>query len=351
MITSAETTPTAPQPPVDAGKPRLLRRLLSFVGWVVCVMLLGWATLALYYSPMPSAARVGCAVLFALLSLSLLIFSRPRWKGLLGFLALFAAVLCWWLLRTPSNKRDWQPDVALLPYATFAGDEVTVHNVRNCDYRSETDYDVRHYDHTYNLSHLQTADLFMVYWGSPMICHTMVSFGFDGAQYLCISIETRKEKGEGYSAIKGFFREFELTYVVVDERDLVRLRTNYRHKDVYLNRLQSKPEVVRKSFVNYLQKVNSLYERPEWYNAFSGNCTTSIRQHTRPYAAKSVRSWKILVNGFLDELIYENGAFDQSLPLPELKKRSHVNERAQAAGSATDFSQRIREGLPGMKTN
>ncbi len=336
-------------PPDAQRNSCLVRKLAGFLPWLLSVPLLAWGTLALYFSPLPPMARLVTAIAYALVSLLLLLISRPRWKGRLSFLVLFAGVLGWWLLLSPSNNRDWQPDVALLPYATFSGNEITVHNIRDCDYRSETDYDVRHYDHTYNLGDLQSADLFLVYWGSPLICHTMISFGFGGGQQLCISIETRKEKGESYSAIKGFFKQFELIYVVADERDVVRLRTNYRHEDVYLYRLRTTPELLRKVFLHYLQTVNSLYHRPEWYNALSSNCTTNIRRHTRPYVAKPGWSWKILVNGFVDEFIYSNGALDQSLALPELKKRSRINERAQAADKAPDFSSRIREGLPGMK--
>ena len=145
-----------------------------------------------------------------------------------GFLAAFAVVLVWWLLMPPSNSRNWQPDVAVLPWADIQGNRVTIHNIRNCDYRSETDYTVRHYDKTFDLAKLKSVDLSLVYWGSPYIAHTMLSFGFEGDGYVCFSIETRKEIGEAYSTVKGFFRQYELTYVVADERDLIGLRTNYR---------------------------------------------------------------------------------------------------------------------------
>ena len=143
----------------------------------------------------------------------------------------------------PSNNRDWQPDLATLAWAEIVGDKVTIHNIRNCDYRTETDFTVHHYDKTFDLSKLKGVDFFLVYWGSPKIAHTMMSFDFEGQGNVCFSIETRKEKGEDYSTVKGFFRQYELIYVVADERDLVRLRTNYREKgkgeDVYLYRLNS----------------------------------------------------------------------------------------------------------------
>jgi hypothetical protein len=264
------------------------------------------------------------------------------------FIGIFAVVLFWWLAIPPVNDRDWQPDLAVLPYATFNGNKVTIHNIRNCDYRTETDFKVSHYDKTFDLTKLNSADLFLVYWGSPYIAHTIFSFGFGGSDFLCISIETRKEKGEAYSAIKGFFKQYELTYVVADERDLIRLRTNYRNEDVYLYRLKAKPEAIRKVFLDYLREINSLKNTPEWYNALTDNCTTAMRGHTAPYNPHAKLDWRIIVNGFADQFIYEQKILDQSLPFAELKAKSHVNNRGRAADKDPHFSQRIREGLPGI---
>ncbi len=325
--------------------PRVLGRLVL---GLVCFGMTGWAVLAVCYSNLPVPLRAVAAITFGLGSVALLLFVRPRRRGLLAFVGLFTLVVVWWLMIPPSNERDWQPDVAVLPYATFEGNRVTIHNVRNCDYRSETDFDVHHYERTYDLDNLRTADLFLIYWGSPMIAHTMFSFGFGGDDYLCVSIETRKEKGEDYSALKGFFRQYELTYVIADERDLVRLRTNYRGEDVYLYRLQTKPDIVRNVFLDYLKHANSLNQQAEWYNALTSNCTTNIRGHARPYAA-SPWDWRILLNGRVDEMAYENGRLDRSLPFAELKARSHINERGKAADKDPAFSRRIREGLPGME--
>jgi len=250
----------------------------------------------------------------------------------------------------PSNDRNWQPDVAVLPYGTVEGDKITIHNIRNCDYRTETDYTVRYYDKTFDLSKLRNFDLFLSDWGLETIVHTLVSFGFDDDSFLCISIETRKEVGEEYSNLKGFFRQYELFYVVGDERDLIRLRTNYRQGEtVYLYRLHGASlEVVKQIFLDYIRYINRLKERPEWYNALTGNCTTEIRGHTRPYAGKVKWDWRILANGYIDELMYEVGVLDTSLPFKALKQRSIINQRAQAADQDPAFSKHIREGLPGM---
>ncbi len=317
---------------------------------VLLIVTLAWGTLAVYYSYLPAPLRYGCAVLFPLVSFGVLLFVRPRRKGVAVFAGIFAVVLIGWLSMKPSNDRIWQPDVAVLPYAEVKGDNITVHNIRNCDYRTEKDYTVQYYDKTYKLSRLRSLDLFLSDWGLKTIVHTLVSFGFEDGSYLCISIETRKEVGEDYSSIKGFFRQYELIYVVGDERDLVRLRTNYRKGEtVYLYRLQgSSLEVGRQIFLHYIRYINSLKETPEWYNALTGNCTTQIRGHTYPYARKVWWDWRILANGYIDELAYELKALDISLPFQELKQRSIINARAKAADKDLAFSRHIREGLPGM---
>jgi uncharacterized protein DUF4105 len=327
-----------------------LKRFVTF--FVACILLgmILWGALAIAYSNIPSASlRTTLSWVFAIGSIAVLLFLRPRRRAVGIFLAGFAGLLLWWFSIPPSQDRDWQPDVAVLPYATFAGDTVTIHNIRNNDYRSETDYTVRYYDKTFDLSKLETADLFISFWGSPYIAHTIMSFGFGGNDYVAISIETRKSKDEEYSAIKGFFKQYELYYVVSDERDVVRLRTNYRGEDVYLYRLNAKPELVRSVFLDYFTYINHLKEQPEWYNALTHNCTTAIRGHIVQHAViRRWPSWKLLVNGYLDERLYETKAVDQSLPFPELKAHSHINERAKATNDAPDFSKKIREGLPGM---
>jgi len=322
----------------------------------ICLLLMaGWATMAILYSNLPRQLRPWIAGIFAVGSLIALVGKYSDRRARLGFLAAFALVLVWWFLIPPSNNRDWQPDLALLAWADIQGNRVTIHNIRNCDYRTETDFTVHHYDKTFDLNKLKEADLFLVYWGSPKIAHTMISFDFEGQGNVCFSIETRKEKGEEYSTIKGFFRQYEIIYVVADERDLVRLRTNYREKgkgeDVYLYRFTASPDIARKVFLSYLKEVNHLKEQPEWYNALTDNCTTSIRKHTMPYNPNARPDWRLIVNGYIDEMLYERKAIDTSLPFEELKKRSYINPKAQAADKAPNFSQRIRAGLPGKEPN
>jgi hypothetical protein len=319
------------------------------IGAVGLALLTAWAAAALYFDVRIAWLRVPLAVVYVLALLAVWVVVKRRWLAAVWTAWGFALVLAWWFTLQPSNDRDWQADLAVLAYADINGNQIALHNIRNCDYRTETDFDVRHYDKTFNLDKILTADLYMVYWGSPSMAHTMVSFGFEGGDYVCFSIETRKEKGEGYSAIKGLFRQFELIYVVGDERDLVRLRTNYRQgEDAYLYRLRGSPERVRTAFLDYVRRVNDLHRRPEWYSAVTHNCTTSIRMQ-RAAADRAPWDWRMLVNGYGDELLYERGAITTNLPLAELKQRCHINDCARAADQAADFSQRIRQGVPGTE--
>jgi len=320
----------------------------------ICLLLLaGWATVAILYSNLPAAIRPWAAGIFAVGSLLALVGKYSSLRSRLGFLAVFSFILVYWLLMPPSNNRDWQPDLAKLAWAEISADRVTIHDIRNCDYRTETDFIVQHYDKTFDLSKLKSVDFFLVYWGSPKIAHTMMSFDFEGQGTVCISIETRKEKGEDYSTVKGFFRQYEIAYVVADERDLVRLRTNYREKgkgeDVYLYRLNVSPEFNRKVFLSYLNEVNRLKEKPEWYNALTDNCTTSIRKHTMPYLPNANPDWRLIVNGYIDEMLYDNKRLDTSLPFAELKKQSYINPKAKSADKDPAFSQLIRVGIPGKE--
>jgi hypothetical protein len=327
-------------------KHRLLRWAFVFLTWTVLFVLSVWATAALYFDWPRAELRTPVAVVFALVMVLMALFRKPRWRGALIVLAGFLVVLGWWFTLKPSNTRAWQADVAQTAWAEIRGDEVTLHNVRNCDYVSETNYTPRWETRVVRLSSLTAIDIALTYWGSPWMAHPIISFQFADAAPVAFSIETRKEIGESYSAVRGFFRQFELIYIVADERDVVRLRTNYRHgEDVYLYRTKLNPEQARGRFMEYVSEVNRLHAQPAWYNALTGNCTTSIR--TQHAAANRARfDWRMILNGKADEMLYERGALAGNLPFAELKSRSLINARARAADKSPDFSRAIREGLP-----
>jgi uncharacterized protein DUF4105 len=306
-----------------------------------------WACGALHFDfPVLNHAA---AWTFALALLAAIVFIRGAWRKLGATFLSCALVLAWWLTLKPSNVRAWQPDVAQEPWAEVKGDEVTLHNVRNCDYRTDTDYTPHWETRTVRLSQLTGIDLAINYWGSPWMAHPIASFQFADAPPLCFSIETRREIGESYSAIGGFFRQYELIYIVADERDLIRVRTNFRRgEDVYLYRTTALPEKARERFMDYIAALNELHAHPRWYNAATTNCTTSIRtQHAT--SERTPWDWRILLNGKADEMMFERGALATGgLPLAELKARALINAAAKAADAAPDFSRRIRSGLPGF---
>jgi hypothetical protein len=271
---------------------------------------------------------------------------RPLLHACLWALAPCVAVGCWWNSIPPRNDRDWQPDVARTPTAERQGSVVTLRDVRDFDYRSETDFTERWETRRYDLERVAGLDLFVSYWGPTLYAHTILSFDFEGAPPLAVSIETRKEKGESYSALRGFFRQFELVYVLADERDVVRLRTSFRGERVFLYRLDTPRTEARALLEQYLSEANALARQPAWYNAFTDNCTTAIWRNVRALSPENPFDWRLLANGHLDRMLYERGRIDTSLPFAELRARSEVTERAKACGSRDDFSRCIREGLP-----
>jgi len=324
---------------------KALQRIL-FLPLILLVLV--WACAALWFDgpasrPLAVALMVACTAT----TLALLARAQPLGRGLVVSCLPLLAVAAWWLSLEPSSERDWLPDVARLPAAQFDGDHVTVRNVRNFEYRSEADYTERWEERHYDLSQLTGVDIFLSYWGSPWIAHTVMSWSFADGQQLAVSIETRKERHEEYSAVRGFFRQFELYYVVADERDVIGVRTSHRGEDVYLYRLKMPAERARALLVDYLNEINRLAREPDWYNAATHNCTTTIRRHMQAVSAGNPWDWRILVNGRIDELGYERGTIETSLPFAELRRRSAISERAKLADPEADFSEWIRAGLPG----
>ena len=326
---------------------RIVRVILTMLLSVIVIVGVTWSALAVWFDG-PTSRAVAGTIAAATVLASLLIAGlvKPFLRGLIAALAPAVIVAAWWSSIAPSNTRDWTPDVARTAHATFDGNRVTIANVRNFKYRSENDYDQRWETRTYDLDQIRGLDLFLSFWGPTQIAHTLVSWDFGEGQHLAISIETRKERGESYSAIRGFFRQYELYYVVADERDLVGLRTNYRGEQDYLYRIRLPASQARALLVDYLIEVNQLADHPQWYNALTQNCTTSIRSRVHDIGAGGRLDWRLLANGHLDELLYERGQIDTDMPLAELRTRCNITERAKAAGDAQDFSSRIRQGMP-----
>jgi hypothetical protein len=262
------------------------------------------------------------------------------------FAGLFLSVLIWWISIRPSHHRPWRPEVAVMPRAIINGDAVRIIGVRNFDYHGKDDFTIRYQEREVSLSHLASVDFFVSYWMPGPVAHTFLSFTFDNAPPLCISIETRPELGASFSPIASLFKQFQLIYVVGDERDIVRLRTTYRHEDVYLYHIRTSPANARRLFLIYLHRVNQLADRPEFYHLLSNSCTINIVRYARAAGKESNFDFRYYLNGFVDRYLYSLGAVDTTLSFQELRRRSLINGTAQAADNSPDFSERIRTSVP-----
>jgi hypothetical protein len=329
-----------------------VRRLFEFVVFFVLTLAVLWATAALYLDVRVHRLGVVLAALIPIAVAAVLFRVRPRVRAVGLCFGLFGVVVAWWLTLAPSNDGNWQGDVAQTPWAQVEGDKVTLHNFRNFDYTTETDYTPHWETRTVDLSQIKGIDFYMNYWGSPAIAHTILSFEFAGSRPVAISIETRKQLGQSYSALLGFFRQYSLIYIIGDERDIVRVRTNYRKgEDLYLYHSRSIPAGARKIFLDYLKSANSLHVQPQWYNALNSNCTTDILPHLTVVGKRDdIRwDWRILLNGYIDQMLYQDGLLAGDLPFDELKRRVHINEAAKAANDSPDFSRLIRVNRPGFE--
>ena len=236
--------------------------------------------------------------------------------------------------------------MARLATAEVQGDRVTIRNVRNFRYRSVEDFDERWEERSYDLSRLDGLDIFFVYWGAPLIMHTILSWSFAGGQRLAISVEARKRKDQKYSAWRSFFRYYTMIYVVADERDVIKLRTNHRREQVWLYRVRATQAGARALLLQFLDAINAIARQPLWYHALTASCTTVVRKRVIAAGGRLPFSWRYFANAYLPEYLHRRGIIDASRPFAELKAMSHINARALAAGEAEDFSERIREGLP-----
>ena len=328
-----------------------LRGLLKGLGFLCTVVIAAWAALAIYYSNLPwPPVRLILSLAFAAFSIWALWLARSP-RALAAFAVVFVCVVAWWISIRPNPDRLWRPEVAVMPRAFLDGDNVRITGVRDFDYRTRDDFIVRYEDREVSMSHLTSLDFFVSYFLRGPVAHTFVSFNFDNALPLCISIETRPEKGRGFEPVASLFKQFELIYVVGDERDLVRVRTNFRNEDVYLYHIRTTPEKARNLFQIYLDRINELAARPEFYNLLTNSCTINIVRYARIAGKIKPFDLRYIFNGFVDSYLYSLDLLDTDLPFAELRRRSRINEAAKAADDASDFSERIRAAVPPRQTS
>jgi len=334
---------------------------LQFLPWVrwpllllalLLLLVLGvWGGLALWYQlPAPSWLRltvIGAWSLSGLAALGALLgWTTAGWTPA-AFVLCLVVLLAWWTSITPSHQRIWADDVAQMLESRVDGDQVTLTNVRNFTWRSQTDYDVKWDTRRYDLSQLRSADLVLSYWMGPAIAHTLVSFGFADGRRLVFSLEIRKEKGEAFSAVGGFFRQFETVIVAADESDIIRTRTNARGEDVYLYGLNLKPEQLRAVFLGYLARAAELHEHPKFYNTLTSNCTTIVFELARSLSPTLPLDYRLLASGYFADYAFDHGGLVPGHSFAELKQAGHITARALATKPGDDYAAAIRVGVPG----
>jgi hypothetical protein len=324
----------------------LLRILVSAF---VIAPISAWSALALWFQlPGPEALRAAAAVLFALLGLAtiLALFFRRSWVARFVFAIAFGGLLVWWGTIKPPLDGDWAPDVARQTTGSIEGDILTLSDVRDFDWRTDHDFTEKWSERSYDLSKLKTLDLFLAYWGGPEMAHVIMSFGFEGDEYLAWSVEVRRERTSEFSPIADAFKSHTLVYLATTERDTVRLRTNVRGEDVRLYRLNTPPEQARALLQEYVVESTALAEQPKFYNSITANCATVVFKLVRAAGSTLPFDWRLVVNGFLPGYLYDHRAVVTTMPLSELMERARVSPQAKAADQSPDFSRLIRVGVP-----
>jgi Domain of unknown function (DUF4105) len=311
-----------------------------------------WGVFALWYQ-LPGGHALGAfgATVWAVFSVAVLIalWRRRTAQGLGLFVAAFAGLLVWWHRIPPSNDHVWADDVAQMSSGVVDGEHVTLHNVRNFDWRSDSDYTQRWETRSYDLNKLRSVDMVMSYWSGPAIAHMLVSFGFDDAAHVVFSVEIRPRKGEDFSEIGGFFKEFGLSIIAADERDVIRVRTNVRGEDDYLYRIQMPLAAMRSLFLAYIDQANHLLVTPRFYNTITANCATLVYHMVRRIVGYLPLNYSLLLTGYLPEYVHRIGGLDSRYSFEELRARGRITERAKAADSSGSFSTDIRRGIPGVE--
>jgi hypothetical protein len=327
--------------------------LVRFAVTLLATLVVGssaiWGAFALWFQvPGGQSVKTLTVLLWATLSVALLV---ALWQGrtavcLLAFAVAFGGLLIWWQRIAPSNDRIWADDVAQIATGTVDGNRVTLLNVRNFYWRSNTDYTQRWETRHYDLDRLHSVDMIMSYWNGPAIAHMLVSFGFDDGEHVVFSVEIRRKKHQDFSEIGGFFKEFELSIIAADERDVIRVRTNVRGEDAYLYRVRMPASAMRSLFLGYIDEANTLVRKPRFYNTITVNCTTLVYHMMKRIVGYLPLDYRLMFSGYLPEYVYRVGGLDHRFSLAALRAQGRVTDRAKKADRSDSFSADIRQGIP-----
>ena len=327
----------------------LLRRIapiVNAVGWGLFVI---WNFgLVFYCGPFPELGNLLLAILWTAGFFAISFFVRnEKWKRLLILGFVFSAICPYVFFLNPSNDRDWVVSQEQTSSATITGDNLDIHSFRDFDYSADGLPTGQWFSRNYDLKNLKGMDFIMTHWTTDNAGHPIFSFDFGPQGHLAFTVEARMEKGESYSLTAGLYNCFELAYIPCEESDAVRVRTNFRENEhVYLYRTIATPAQARARLFEFLATMNKLAETPRFYNVITSNCTTAVRSQMSggfPF------DWRIILNGRLDEMLYERGLLVTSgLPFPELKRSAYINLKVREHPGKENFSERIRNGVPGF---
>jgi hypothetical protein len=329
----------------------LRRAARVFIGLVVGLFLVFatvWASLALWYRlPTPEWIRLVVAGLFGLLGLGTIFaqFGRSRGRALALFAAELACVALWWSTIEPVAA-DWAPEVGRQVTGALDGDTLKLTDVRDFAWRSNSDFDAQWSARSYDLTKLRSVDLVMSHWSGPAIAHMIITFGFEGGDYLAWSVEVRHSRQGAFSTVADFFKSDPLVIVAADERDIIRLRTNVRREDVTLYRMRAPQAMMRALLLEYVNQANQLAAAPVFYNTLTTSCTTDVVKMLRVVGDPLPFDWRLVLNGYVPSFAYDRGVLDTKLPFEELEAGAHIDERARQADLSPEFSRLIRVGLP-----
>lgn len=327
-----------------------LARLLSWFASLVLLLSGCWAAAAIWYQfPGPPVASTVAALSWLVLTTGALVWHwrTRRWTAPLIYGLAFAGLLIWWASILPSNHRQWADEVAQMTTGQIDGDIATLRQVRNFDWRSETDYTPRWETRTYDLDKLVSADMVLSYWGISAIAHTLVSFGFEDGKRVVFSVEIRKERHESFSAFGGFFKKFDMSVIAADENDIIRVRSNVRGEDVYLFPVKVSRDTMRSLFMAYVGEANALAAEPRFYNTLTANCTTIVYHMMTRIVDGLTLDYRLLASGYLDSYVYDVGGLEPGYALQTLRERGRITDRARSIARGQDFSTLIRQGIPG----
>lgn len=329
----------------------MLRIILLSLATVLMLLSSVWAIMALWFqAPWSGVGRYYLSILWFLCVVGLsyrLWFAEPWWHSLVGYLAMLVLLIAWWNSIKPSHDRDWADDVAFITTGTAEGDHVTLNHVRNFHWRGKEDYDIRWEKREYDLSRLTSVDMLTSSWGLPGIAHVLVSFGFDDGDYVVFTVEIRRERHQSFSAVGGFFKEFELAIIATDERDAVRVRTNIREEEVSLYRIGLNAQDAKELFLSFVSQANYLAEHPRFYHTVTGNCTTIVYSMMKQIVDGLPLDYRLLLSGRLPSYVKAVNGMASEQPLTELNQRGKISKQAREAGSSSEFSSLIRQGVPG----